>query len=464
MSLPDPREARQEERQKKLREAQRLRRRDRVRLGLLLGGLVLVLVVYRAVGMHRSSEDGAPSAAPSPPIQSQVALPPVDHAALAAVHDARPEERIVLESEAFRGLAKMARALLPAHLRALGEPALPFDQLPEHASELRGKPFRLRGELLSAQIRRRQPGLPQEYWCWIRSEAGPEYFFVSLKIPDQLFGSENFVLTDGYFFKVYTQVLDGESVTAPLLVGRQLTPSFRRAAPVEKLDPVILAEVRDNPLGVDEGLDQTALWHLLGYAHTLAQDPKRLEAEFARAPEFTFQTLKELSIEPSLYRGKAFRIPGRVPADPGWRWSEVAGENPLRAQRLHYGYLGNLSFGDYPLLLVSADDYRIEGKEGRWFYGWFLELQGYVDKKDTPRRTPVFVVAGDEYQAPKPPPVYGQILWWFLGLALLVAGLLVVMIRRDRRKSEEAAALLRKRRRERMAPLGPGPGPGSERE
>ena len=115
----------------------------------------------------------------------------VDHQAglLSLVRDFEPD--------AFKSLALHAQALFPDHLEALGEPGLPFAEMESQSGEFRGKPVRLRGEIVDAREIIRFPGGSPEYWCTIRTEDGDLFFFASLRVPEELFLSENFVLADG---------------------------------------------------------------------------------------------------------------------------------------------------------------------------------------------------------------------------------------------------------------------------
>jgi hypothetical protein len=442
-----------EDRQRLLRELQQSQKKQKAKLIFLSVLLGAVLVVYFMAGKSR------PETAPEPTQEqliSEVSLPPVDHAALATVADAREEDRILLEGGPFRDLSRVALALLPAHLDALRDPALPFAELESRSAELRGRPFRVRGELRSIRTLRRKVELPEETWCWLRTDAGEDCFFVSVNAPDAGLAAGDYVLADGFYFKRYSQSLDGARVEAPLLVGRELIGSVREAAPAAALDFALLAEVEDHPHGAERPLDEAAKWHLLGHAKWAAQDPARIEAAFAEAPLLDYEGLARLAENPAAYRGKAFRIPGRVPQTPRYTGSEPAGENPLRDKRLNFGWLGNpLVFGQNPIRMISGDAFRFTEPGGRIYSGWFLQLQGYVDNENAPRRAPVFVVVADEKAPDAAPSIFGASVWWCLGLGGVLAALVAWLTRRDRIRSTEASRALREKRASRR----PAPGP-----
>ncbi len=350
-------------RKAQIRDLQRLQRRDRRRLifmGVLLAG---VLLVYSQVSNVANSEDPGTMGEPIP--ESVISLPPIDFQLLDKVKDAEKEDRILLEPTPFSHLAKMAKALQPGHLRALMEPSFPFSELSKNSNSLRGKPFRLRGE-------------------------------------------------------------------------------------VQEIDFTLLARVRDQRLGEEGDLDELGLWHLLSHAKVISTNTEKRDSIFLPAPELDYELLGKMSSEPELYRGLAFQIPGRVPDTSRFRNSSSAGENPLRAQMLRYGYLGNLAFRDYPIHLVGVDEIDFGGDSPRWYYGWFLQLKGYEDTDGNYRRTPVFIICGDRMADRSAPPIMNEMIAWFLGIATLVAALLFWFTIQDRKSTQRAAVARTRRRQERQ--------------
>ena len=435
-----------EDRQRKLQEAKAQLGKDRMRLGILGTVLAVVLTLYFAVGNQDKEADSLnTNSGPALPL-SATSLPPVDQEALAEVSDAEENARILLEPGPFRSLARVAQTLQPGHLRALDEPEFPFEDPSLNPQTLRGKPFRFRGSMQHARTVRRSPGAPEEFWCLLEDEDGHQIHLVSLAIPSELFGAENFVRADGFFFKMHTRTVEDRKVTAPLLVGREVAPSFRATLEVDALDRFLLASVRDHQMGESDDVDDRGLWHLLGYAEYLKSQPEKYQNIFGQAPEMDFDLLRKLAAEPGLYRGQPMRIPGRVPDSSRFRWSDAAGENPLRASWLHWGFLGNLAFNDHITILIGTGDQDFSGNKARWYEGFFLQLKGYTDQTGNPRRTPVFVIAGFEEADRTPPPMIGKILTWFLAGALAIGVFLIVVIMRDR-KSALAASQARLARR-----------------
>ncbi len=446
------------DRQSRLRQLESQRRADRRRILLLVAALALVLVVWQQV-RERAEAPAEETVRQAP--ETLVALPEIERARLEPVEDATPEDRVVLEPEPFQYLARMGVALLPAHLRHLGEPAIPFDRIEEESETLRGEAYRVRGELLHAETLRRTPEARPEFWCWIRDDQGHDVFFVSLQIPETLFAGDNYVVADGWFYKIYTQELpDPETgerrpVTAPLLIGPELRPSWRRAGPATEPDPSILRHVVDAEFGQATDLNAAALWHLMNIARTRAQDAEWLERMYAEAPALDLDLLQKLAREPELYRGKAMIVAGRCLARSVE--TKAAGENPLRLDWVTDGYLGSTELGAMPVHVFAPEESILSTRRIRHYLAWFLQIESYTDKEGNQRRAPVFVTASYREVETEPAPFYYQILWLFLGLIVSLGVFLAWMIRRDR---ERARALARERR----ARHSPGAGPEPPRE
>ncbi|TAH39323.1 MAG: hypothetical protein EYC70_00625 [Planctomycetota bacterium] len=424
-------------RQQRLRELRQAQLALRKRLVLMV--LTLVVLIGFLFAIPKLARPRRVAAPPPEPTQAEVALPPLDLQVLAEVRDSTPEERVVLEPEPFAYLLRMSLALLPDHLRMLDEPALPFDAIEHEAAELRGRPFRLRGELLEQRTMTRLPGAPTEHWYRLRDDGGRDFFHVSMRPLAQEF-QEPYFRADGYFFKVYTGSVEsgGERVTAPLLVGRELVPSYRRVEPVHEPDFTLLADVRDAQFGDPTELDQAGLWHLLNVAVALRSDPQRLARAFEGAPELNRTLLETQMLEsPALFRGRPMLLPGSVVGD-SVRY-EVGLENPLRLDAITHAYWGNLSLGKQPVHLIGPGRFPMAAQPGesgqRRFYGWFLQLESAIDKEGNARLYPVYVVA-DARQIPLESPAFlHTAVIVFFGVAALLALFMIVLVVRDKRRS-----------------------------
>lgn len=410
------------------------------------GGLLLCIGILVALNWGEEPEEKAASTGAD--IPNLMAMPPVDKEQLATVKDSTAAERVIIEPQPFQGLASLAVGLFGGHLLRLGEPDFPFDEGEARAAELRGEPFRMRGRVLDAEVRERVTGKAPEFWCLIETDRGDRAWFASLTVPETLFGSQNYVLADGYFFKYYTQKMGEERLTAPLFVGRSLVASYPVVGPAESPDVTVLAEVKDPALGAEVPLDERGLWHLLNVARTVRAEDGGVERAFADARKMEDAVLEDLARAPEVYRGAPFVFGGMVKGRPGF---ELLGENPLRMERMSTAWLRNNSSGVDTLVQVCAPgEFDFLDPPGTvLFHGWFLQLYSYEDKEGNQRRAPVFVIAKMEGVKGQPDPWAGQVIWVFIGLSLVLGGVMMALVRRDKRRASEFDAQRREKRKRR---------------
>ena len=105
-----------------LKKSGTLLRGEKIRMAAFFVGLVAIGGIVLQLNRATQNEAG-PIETPVQSKEATVALPPVDKAALKTVKDETLSEQLILESDAFASLARMSRALLPGHLKAIGEPA-----------------------------------------------------------------------------------------------------------------------------------------------------------------------------------------------------------------------------------------------------------------------------------------------------------------------------------------------------
>ena len=426
--------------------------KDKRRIILAAGGILLCVVLIVTVNM-RAKKAGADLLTQSNENRTAISglLPVLDQAVLAAVKDSTPEERVVLEPAAFRELSTNVRTLMRSWFRLLGEPAFDFQNGAAKSAQLRGELFRLRGELLDARPITRVADEEPEYWCHIRSDDGNEFFFVSMMMPTELFGNDNFVLADGYFFKYYRQKMDDDWVTAPLFVGRQIAPSWKRLEPSLTPDLEFMATVKDLPLGTDNRVENIntlpSMWHLANVARSVTADPASFAAAIADPLIMNYDTLKMLSENPEIYRGRMFELGGMIRGLPT---TVRVGENPLRERNISSSWIRNDFNGDVLMHLKAPGVFPFDAESGPVvFHGYFLMLWAYIDTKGIPRRTPVFVVVDSFVEDPYTPPFAGQMVMMFLGVAMSIGLLLFWLVRRDRRTSQRAMQKILNRRENR---------------
>lgn len=431
-------------------QAQRAAAKDKRRLVISVVGLALCLVVLFQLRVFGDKAEKEGIGQQETKTLYSGMMPDIDFDLLAEVQDSSDSDQVILEPVPFQHLASNAAKLVGSWLYVLGEPQFPFEQVEASAADLRGQPYRLRGELIDARKVLRVAGEESEYWCLGRTDDGELFWFVSLKMPETLFGSDNFVLADGYFFKQYRQKQGEEWVTAPLFVGRALEPSYRAMPPSEVPTPAVLLALKDHPLGTDNDprqLDEEpALWDMANAARTVSGDPQLLTDAIAETILLDDQTIEELVQNPDIFRGRMFELGGLIREA---RTVQVP-ENPLREREMSSAWVRNDFLGDFLLHLKAPGTFDFHPNKGPIvFHGWFLMLWAYVDTNGIPRRAPVFVVVDAEPQESFTPPFAGQIVVMFLGLALVIGLLLFWLIKRDRRASDLALQKLTERRQAR---------------
>lgn len=440
----------------KREELERLRRRqpfqgkERLRLVFMVVGLAAAIGIFVWLQSGLSG-DGDPNKTPGGGntnfnVGAEINFPPVDMELLAEVKDDSSTDRLLLEAAPFSELLKLSKALLPGHLDALGSPRFPFENIEANASQLRGSPFRERGAVLDLSIERRTIDGPEETWVLLETDEGNRYWFATLKAPTELFTSGgNYVVTDGFFYKLYTRRAEDDRVTAPLLVGRELRPSVREAEPAKSVDAVRLADVRDADFFEETEVEDDGYWHLMNVAANLFLDEERMAAEFERAAPLDRSEVKTLAETPELYRGQPYRIFGRSVKS----WTKACQENELRLGFSSHTFLMKYELGDQYIRLVAPgaevlDDLGL----GVEMLAYFHKMWAYIDGDGNARRVPVFFVSGFRERSIDRSPLEGQLVLGFIGLFVVMVVGFTWLVRRDRRQSEAAAHVLRERRRQ----------------
>lgn len=429
--------------------------KDKRRLAVAVVGLAMCIVLVFM--LNKKAQEGGEQGVPtltSQGTQFTNLLPKLDEAVLAKVKDATDAERVILEPAAFQELSTNARSLMATWLEAFGEPAFDFATGEAESAERRGKIYRLRGELVDTELVTRVSGEDPEYWCTIRTDDGHLFYYASLQVPDTLFGHDNFVRADGYFFKYYRQKSAEDWVTAPLFVGSLLAPSWRRAEPTLEVDMPMLNKLKDMPLGSDAPVGEInqrpEFWHLANVAKSLGEAPEKLEAMREEAIVIDYESLKQLSEYPELFRGRMFKLGGRVVMDPT---SVRAGENPLREVKVSSTWIRNEFNGDVLLHLKAPGVYPFDryARAPAVYHGFFLMLWAYQDRDGNMRRAPVFVVTDSFQEKPITPPFAGQMVLAFMGIAVAIALFLFWLVRRDKRQQAEVREKMLSRKRDRSA-------------
>ena len=447
MSTETPPKVSKRDQLERARRRQPFQGKERLRLVFMALGLVAAIGIFlwlRSSLGKSGDPENVPEIETEYAIGSDIWFPQVDMELLAEVKDTSTTERLLLESGPFSYLLELGSTLLPGHLEVMGAPSFPFDNIEANASGLRGGAYRERGRVLDLKMEQRVIDGPEETWVLVETDAKNRYWFVTLKQPEELFGlGGNFIVTDGFFYKLYTRTFDGNRVTAPLLVGPAFRPSVRPAEPAKELDPKILSTIRDADFTEEHPVEDLGYWHLMNFVETIQGDPGRIAADFERARPLDRKELKSIIDQPELRRGIPFRIYGRgVHA-----WNQANPENPTRMPFSSHSFLSKYELDDqYIRLAAPGKDALNNLGLGTEMLAYFLKFWAYTDTNDRERRVPVFVVASFRERDLPRSALEGQIVIAFIGLFVVMLIGFGMLIRRDRRQAEQAASALRARR------------------
>lgn len=446
-SEPPPKPSKRDE-LNRARRRQPFQGKERLRLVFMAGGLLaaISIFIWLRFGLDKTGDpDQVPEVGTQTQIGSDIQFPPVDLSIFDTVRDTSSTDRLLLESGPFLELLKISRALLPGHLDALESPRFPFENIEQNAATLRGVPFRERGKLLDLKIQQRVVDGPEETWALVETDEGNRYWYVTLKQPEELFGSGgNYVVTDGFFYKLYTHSSEDERVTAPLMVGREIRASVRKAEPLKELDLSVLADVRDADFYEDRPVEDLGYWHLMNFVETLQTDAERIAQEFEKAEPLSRSTLQVILNDPSLKRGRPYKIYGRSVHS----WNQANEENPTRLRFSSHSFLYKYELDDQYLRLAAPGKDSLNNLDlGTEMLAYFHKMWAYTDGKGQERRVPVFFVAAFAEREVQKAPLEGQIVLGFIALFVVMLLGFSYLIRRDRQQAEVAAEGLRARRK-----------------
>lgn len=421
--------------------------KERLRLVFMAGGLLAAIGIFLWLN---SGLKGKVDPELTPPtetvgrIGSDIRFPPIGPDMFVTVRDSSTTDRLILEPDPFALALKMGDQLLAGHLDELGSPELEFEDLEQNAATLRSLAFRVRGEVVDLSFERRSVDGPEETWALLKVDEENHVWFVCQNPPDDLFGlGGNYVVVDGFFYKIYSRTVEDERITAPLLVGREIQPSVRVAEPAVELDYGILADVRDAEFFEQHPVEDVGYWHLMNFVTTLQKDDARIAADFERATPLDRKALEVILEDPSLRRGQPFKIYGRSVKS----WNLANDENEIRLNWSSHSFLSKYELGTQYIRLVAPgqgvlDDLNLSSE----MLAYFHKMWAYTDGNDQERRVPIFFVAAFEDRELAASPLEGQIVLGFIALFVIMLIGFGWLIRRDRQQAEAAALRLRERR------------------
>ncbi|MBT6143734.1 hypothetical protein HOH51_04470, partial [bacterium] len=274
------------------------------------------------------------------------------------------------------------------------------EELSKDPAGQRMMPFTTRGHVSSLGTFQSPDESFPEYRGQIESEYGGAVRFAVVKDPaDDELTEGSFVLLDGLFLQwVRHETADGWQ-DMPMLCGRGLVPSSARLTHDQDHLDEVLAQVVDGTFDSGAEITGEAKWALLAKA----QD-ENSGVNWDEALELDSDTLTSLFQNPKMYRGRAFRLPISVNMgldDP------VYGENPLRAEVLSTGWLGNQAWtGPAPVIkwVAAMDGSHLMDRKNKAHYlvgqGFFLKNLDYENADGRPLRAPVFAMRSLEIFTP----------------------------------------------------------------
>jgi len=420
--------------------------------GVLLAGFVYAVFFYQ------------PASAPtdvSPVITEKTPVPELDRNLLAQVRDATRNDRIPVEREPLAHLLAKSMQVVPAVARALGMPdePLPLDVLRANAEANRGRYLWYKGVLEAVDPGREGHPLMgyRIYEARIRTAEGERILFAFSVPPPADLGVGDWVRVEGFFLKLRDATYPAELNLAPLLVGPELLPAYPDWKAVAKLDPTVLARIKDGVRqdGVDVDPQQATLrlpfsqdvplFHVASYA--LHREGELTAPERASLPAFDTADQWNAAYRGEIERGQAFRLAGIF-----CRAHVIeAKANPLGIDHWSEVWLYCRGFAQRPFAVW------LPKHVGEWSHsdtarcvGYFFKRYAVVGGDGEQHFCPLFVAA-DLERVDFNPLAASRMVGLVIGVVTAVLVLVFfVLARRDRRdRLEHEASLVQRRRRRR---------------
>jgi hypothetical protein len=438
-------------------------RSDWIRLGIMgaLLGFLLYLAFFQAV------PPASPPLGGPPVVMEKVPMPELDPAILALAKDGSREERLVREREVLEHLLRKSLRVVPATARAMGMPEepVPMAWVRSDPARYRGKYLFYRGTLEDLSAGRE--GHPIDGYLVhegrLRTQEGDLVLFAVSLPPRSEIKKGEFVRVEGFFWKLLDAHFPVPVDKAPFLVGPEILPDALAWPPVERLDPAVMAKVRDGivvngVLGTTQEERQDVarllvdsqdepLWHLASHArHALAQmSPEQIQA----LPAFAHRDQWRDAEFGRMARGTPLRVMGTFIKA---RTLE-ARTNPIGAQFWTEVWIQSRDMGGRIFFVWIPK--AVEGwqqNESVLMPAYYFRRHLYRTNDDKEIFAPLFVAPDLQRFAVVAHPAAAFARWALAGTGLLLIGILVWLGRRqtkDMRKFE--AELVERRRRRRIA-------------
>lgn len=426
-------------------------------MGVLLSALIYITFLYEP--------DGAADLGKDPPVViAQIATPEIDRDLLRTARDKTREERMVLEAEPLAHLLQRSLEVVPTVAKALGMPKEPVD-----IARLRSNPDAYRGAYLGysgrlAYVSTGRTGHPVDgykiYEGWVDTDEGEKVLF-RVSLPPVAVEVGDWVRVEGFFLKLRDSHQTPSVAEAPLLVGPEIFPDYKRWPPVTELDRDIIDALREDAIerGPNEdgvtielsgirtdlaSMQAPPLWHLAGYAMHRAGVTDL--AHWRNVPALSTKEQLDRIRSDGFARGSEMRLLGRFIMAHTF----AARPNPIGAEYWTQAWLQiRLNGKLIPVWIpgqIDPDMKRNENLEVRGYY--FARL--LYDTQEGKAMSPVFVAADlDRFVAPPQHPITEYAKWTFFALVLAVIGFFFWLNRRDRARRDvhEREMIARRKRR-----------------
>ncbi|HLU38418.1 MAG TPA: hypothetical protein VK081_03480 [Planctomycetota bacterium] len=425
-------------------------------LGVLLAFLVYVTFFYNPAG---------PPSDVSPVIVEKTPVPELDPAILAQIRDETRNDRIPVEPEPLAHLLEKSMMVVPSVAKALGitDEPMPIGVLRANPAAHRGRYVWFKGQLEALDGGRE--GHPIKGYriheARIRTGDGEPVLFTFTVPPPEGLAVGDWVRVEGFFMKLRDAHYPVPLNQAPLLVGPEIFRAYPDWKAVEKLDPAVLARIKDGVRenGVDVDLQDAdvrlphaqdvPLWHFASYAQHRAAT--MTPEEIAALPHFENKDQWDAIARLQGERGKAWLLTGIF-----CRAHVIeAKTNPLGIENWSEVWLYSRGFAHRPFAVW------IPKHVGEWIRNDTARCVGYFFKRyvveggdGKPHLSPLFVAADLERVEFNPLAASKKIGLAMGAFAALLVVVFFVLSRRDRRDRERyEQEMVRRRRRRRGAPV-----------
>lgn len=422
---------------------------------LAMGVGVLLMIgayLYSRASSPGTADPGLPLEA-TPEISDTIVLPELDPAAIdALVNDEDTLHRVELEGPGVDALLFDARTLTARHYQELETPFLDSEKvaaLLANPASQRAQPFSMRGHVDHIRERAGSSVGETEYIGRMQLESGETAYFLVLDYPELA----SFVRVDGLFLKIYSEEsreVSGQWLDGPLLVGAKAIRSYPALGTVTQPNYLLYGQVEDCNLSLDPPHivgqpDFDAWWHMMAYARDLPEG----SVDWESAPRLDREQMNAMLADPASWRGKPVVFPklrildGRVVS---------AGENPARIERYTTGWGGSWNW-PAPIRFHFPDGTQPVGRHDMAdARGFFLQIHSYNSKGHALSAAPIFVLQELSYWEPVTDPIFTNLGYVMIGLAVVLGLGFLLLLRRDKARSRRLQEDLIRRRRARRSP------------